>query len=74
MTTSIFKNENRLALINYHKEIIDLLQKFPSGYSIHQFNKEMELIANAIKLDFRDSDSKNSIRKALKGARKSICT
>ena len=74
MTTSIFKNEIRLALINYHKEIIDLLQKFPSGYSIHQFNKEMELIANAIKLDFRDSDSKNSIRKALKGARKSICT
>ena len=74
MTTSIFKNEIRLALINYHKEIIDLLQKYPSGYSIHQFNKEMELIANAIKLDFRDSDSKNSIRKALKGARKSICT
>ena len=73
MTTNIFKNEIRLALVNYHKEIIDLLQKYPSGYTIHQFNREMEFIANAIKLDFRSSYSKNSIRKALKGARKSIC-
>ena len=73
MTTNIFKNEIRLALVNYHKEIIDLLQKYSSGYSLHQFNKEMEFIANAIKLGFRGSDSKNSIRRALKGARKSIC-
>ena len=73
MSTHVFKNEIRLALVNYHKEIIDLLQKYPSGHSLHQFNKEMELIANAIKLDFRNSYSKNSIRKALKGARKSIC-
>ena len=73
MTTNIFKNEIRLALLNYHKEIIDLLQKYPSGHTLHQFNREMEFIANAIKLDFRSSYSKNSIRKALKGARKSIC-
>ena len=73
MTTNIFKNEIRLALTNYHKEIIDLLQKYPSEYTLHQFNREMEFIANAIKLDFRSSYSKNSIRKALKGARKSIC-
>ena len=73
MATNIFKNEIRLALLNYHKEIIDLLQKYPSGYTLHQFNREMEFIANAIKLDFRSSYSKNSIRKALKGARKSIC-
>jgi len=74
MALSIFKNEIRIALQKYHRELIDILQKYPNGYRLHEFNKEMELVANAIKLDFRNSKSKNEIRKALKGARKSICT
>lgn len=73
MAVTIQKNEIRIALLQLHRELIDILKKYPNDYRLHEFNKEMELIANAIKSDFRDSRSKNSIRKALKGARKSIC-
>ena len=73
MTSNIFKNEIRVALIKYHQDIINLIQKYPEGYTLHEFNTELELLADSIKLEFRSSDSKSSIRKALKGARKSLC-
>ena len=73
MTSNIYKNEIRVALIKYHQEIINLLQKYPEGYTLHEFNTELELFADSIKLEFRPSDSKNSIRKALKGAKKALC-
>ena len=73
MTSNIYKNEIRVALIKYHQDIINLIQKYPEGYTLHEFNTELELLADSIKLEFRPSDSKDSIRKALKGARKSLC-
>ena len=31
MALSIFKNEIRVALQKYHRELIDILQKYPNG-------------------------------------------
>ena len=42
MTSNIYKNEIRIALITYHQEIINLLEKFPEGYTLHEFNTELE--------------------------------
>ncbi len=69
---SIKKNEIRIALIRYHREIIDLLEKYPNSYRIHEFEGELEELCNEIKKDMRNSDNKNNIRKALKGARRQI--
>ena len=50
MTSNIYKNLIRIALITYHQEIINLLEKFPEGYPLHEFNKELLLFTDSIKL------------------------
>jgi len=66
----IEKNEIRVALLNYHREIIDILEKY--NYKIHEFDGELDYVANNIKQDMRNYPHKDAIRKALKGARRKI--
>lgn len=66
------KNEVRVALIDYHREVIDILKKFSNSYRLHEFEGELDAIANQIKQDMKNSQNKSVIRKALKGARKKM--
>ena len=66
----IEKNEIRVALMNLHREVIEILQKY--NYTQHEFEGEIEYIANQIKQDMRKYSHKDAIRKALKGARRKI--
>ena len=68
----IKKNEVRVALIDYHREVIDLLKKFSNSYRLHEFEGELDAIANEIKKNMRKSPNKKVVRKALKGVKRKM--
>ena len=68
----IKKNDIRVAQIQFHREVIDILKKFSNSYRLHEFEGELDEIGNKIKLDMRDHPNKNAIRKTIKGARKNM--
>jgi len=55
----IEKNEIRVALLNYHREVIDILEKY--NYKIHEFDGELDYVANNIKQDMRNYPHKDAI-------------
>ena len=72
MALVLKKNQIRVAVMSFHRAILEILAKYPDGYRLHEFEREIELIANEIKQEFRSSKDKDTIRKVLKGARKTI--
>ena len=64
------KNEIRVALMHYHQSVIEILQKY--NYRFHEFEGELDYMANQIKQDMRKYQNKTAIRKALKGARRKM--
>ena len=53
MALEILKNEIRVALLEYHTQIIDLLKKYPNGYRIHEFNGDLKYLSDQIKKELR---------------------
>ena len=68
----IRKNIIRLVVKKFHERVEDTLQNFPNSYSIHEFEGELDAIANEMKQEHRESEQINSIRKSLKGVRKEM--
>jgi len=64
------KNEVRVALTLYHRGVIEILQKY--NYKMHEFDGELDYIANNIKQDMRKYPHKDAIRKALKGSKRKM--
>lgn len=72
MALVLKKNQIRVAVLKFHRAILEILSKYPDGFRLHEFERETELIANEIKQEFRSSKDKDTIRKVLKGAKKII--